>query len=276
MPPAAWCCAGGKGSSHTKPPIGQLATLSHRHLGHPHDIHPGPLPCGGCSPRYNCGEERWGIIYSPCLPLRFGNPPPATQLTPSVHSTHRIIPSRGRTLLTKTMTSTDLHDDLEKPNVHHDEIISSMSAIEQKRLIRRIDARLVITMGFLYCISLLDRTNMGAASVAGYIFYKISIYCRISANVTGRMQKDLNMNAANNGYSITSLVFFITYTIFQIPATAIIRKIGPRVFISTIVLLWGAVMIVRLLFLRIIGSNTTISDANTPSHRPLDSPQHGR
>jgi hypothetical protein len=59
------------------------------------------------------------------------------------------------------------------------------------------------------------------------------------------MQKDLNMNAANNGYSITSLVFFITYTIFQIPATAIIRKIGPRIFISTIVLLWGAVMIVR-------------------------------
>ncbi|KAJ5995538.1 phthalate transporter [Penicillium waksmanii] len=123
-------------------------------------------------------------------------------------------------------TSTDLpqHDDLEKPNVHHDEIITSMSASEQKRLIRRIDIRLVITLGFLYCISLLDRTNMGATSVAG-------------------MQKDLNMNAANNGYSITSLVFFITYTIFQIPATAIIRKIGPRIFISTIVLLWGAVMI---------------------------------
>ncbi|KAJ5379380.1 phthalate transporter [Penicillium cosmopolitanum] len=128
--------------------------------------------------------------------------------------------------VTTNKTSTDLpqHDDLEKPNVRHDEIINSMSASEQKRLIRRIDTRLVITLGCLYCISLLDRTNMGAASVAG-------------------MQKDLNMNAANNGYSITSLVFFITYTIFQIPATAIIRKIGPRIFISTIVLLWGAVMI---------------------------------
>jgi hypothetical protein len=58
------------------------------------------------------------------------------------------------------------------------------------------------------------------------------------------MQPDLNMNASNNGYSITSLVFFITYTIFQIPATVIIRKIGPRIFLSAIVMFWGAVMIV--------------------------------
>ena len=59
------------------------------------------------------------------------------------------------------------------------------------------------------------------------------------------MQADLKMNEENNAYSISSLVFFITYTVFQIPATAIIRKVGPRLFISTIVLLWGAVMIVR-------------------------------
>jgi hypothetical protein len=55
------------------------------------------------------------------------------------------------------------------------------------------------------------------------------------------------MNASNNGYSITSLVFFITYTIFQIPATVIIRKVGPRLFIAGIVLVWGAVMLVSLL-----------------------------
>lgn len=39
---------------------------------------------------------------------------------------------------------------------------------EKKRLTRRIDIRLVIPLGCLYCISLLDRTNLGAASVAGY------------------------------------------------------------------------------------------------------------
>jgi hypothetical protein len=40
---------------------------------------------------------------------------------------------------------------------------------QQKRIVRRIDLRLAVTLGCLYCISLLDRTNLGAASVAGYV-----------------------------------------------------------------------------------------------------------
>lgn len=51
--------------------------------------------------------------------------------------------------------------------------------------------------------------------------------------------------ATNVGYrySIATLVFFITYTIFQPPATVAIRKIGPRNFLPTLCVAWGAVMI---------------------------------
>lgn len=52
------------------------------------------------------------------------------------------------------------------------------------------------------------------------------------------------MNEVNNAYTIVSLVFFISYTIFQAPAVVIIRKVGPRRFLAAIVLVWGAVMIV--------------------------------
>lgn len=38
---------------------------------------------------------------------------------------------------------------------------------EQKRIIQRIDRRLVTTVGFMYCVSLMDRTNLGAAVIAG-------------------------------------------------------------------------------------------------------------
>jgi MFS family permease len=41
------------------------------------------------------------------------------------------------------------------------------------------------------------------------------------------------------------LVFFITYVVFQPLATALIRRIGPRIFLSTIVMSWGACLIVR-------------------------------
>jgi MFS family permease len=44
-------------------------------------------------------------------------------------------------------------------------------------------------------------------------------------------------------YSVVTLVFFTTYIVFQPPSTVIVRKLGPRVHLSVIVVLWGAVMI---------------------------------
>ncbi len=60
------------------------------------------------------------------------------------------------------------------------------------------------------------------------------------------MQKELGMNDVNNAYTIVSLVFFFPYAIFQPPATVLIRSIGPRVFLASIILGWGAVMIVSI------------------------------
>ncbi|KAJ9603665.1 hypothetical protein H2200_011851 [Cladophialophora chaetospira] len=105
-----------------------------------------------------------------------------------------------------------------------DGLVAGFTPAEQKRIVRRIDLRLAVTLGCLYCISLLDRTNLGAASVAG-------------------MQTSLHMNAKNNAYTIVSVVFFISYTIFQAPAVVFIRMLGPRNFLAGIVLAWGAVMI---------------------------------
>ena len=61
------------------------------------------------------------------------------------------------------------------------------------------------------------------------------------------MQVGMKMNAKNNAYTIVSLVFFITYTIFQAPAVVVIRKVGPRRFLAAIVIMWGAVMLVSYL-----------------------------
>lgn len=45
--------------------------------------------------------------------------------------------------------------------------IDVFTAAEQKKIIRRIDFRLVTTLGVLYCASLMDRTNLGSAAIAG-------------------------------------------------------------------------------------------------------------
>ncbi|KAL2859833.1 major facilitator superfamily domain-containing protein [Aspergillus lucknowensis] len=94
---------------------------------------------------------------------------------------------------------------------------------QQRKIIHRVDRRLVSICGVAYCISLMDRTNVSMAAVAG-------------------MSKELSLQVGFR-YSIVILVFFITYVVCQPVATAIIRKIGPRIFITSIVLTWGACLI---------------------------------
>jgi hypothetical protein len=45
--------------------------------------------------------------------------------------------------------------------------IEAFTEKERKAIIRRVDLRLVVTLGVMYCISLIDRTNLGSASIAG-------------------------------------------------------------------------------------------------------------
>lgn len=48
-----------------------------------------------------------------------------------------------------------------------DALDEEFSPAEQRRIKRRIDRRLVVTCGVMYCISLIDRTNLSAAAIAG-------------------------------------------------------------------------------------------------------------
>jgi hypothetical protein len=38
---------------------------------------------------------------------------------------------------------------------------------EQRKIVHRVDRRLIVICGFAYCISLMDRTNVSAAAIAG-------------------------------------------------------------------------------------------------------------
>ena len=60
-----------------------------------------------------------------------------------------------------------------------DAIINEFSPAEQKKIIRRIDFRLVSILGILYCASLMDRTNLSAASIAGYV--RSAYLCKVRA-----------------------------------------------------------------------------------------------
>lgn len=52
----------------------------------------------------------------------------------------------------------------ELTNIDHDE---EYTYEEQRKIVHRIDRRLVVIAGLGYCISLMDRSNVSTASIAG-------------------------------------------------------------------------------------------------------------
>lgn len=136
---------------------------------------------------------------------------------------------------TNTYMEKDAHSTAKPGAVHADEVESptsqdsldfehdhEFSVAEQRKIKHKIDRRLITMCGAMYCVSLMDRTNLGAAVLAG-------------------MVGDLNLIGFR--YSTIALVFFVTYVLCQPPATILCRKIGPRWFLSTITLCWGIVEI---------------------------------
>ncbi|RYO89425.1 hypothetical protein DL766_003258 [Monosporascus sp. MC13-8B] len=136
------------------------------------------------------------------------------------------------------MTAMDSDAEKALPEVEHssrgslDVVVEEFSEAEQKKILRRIDVRLITASGVLYCASLIDRTNMSAANIAG-------------------MARDLRLQG--NNYNVASLVFFVSYVVFQPPSTIICRKLGPRFHIAGITLLWG-VAIVGMAFVQDFGA----------------------
>ncbi|KAI5460756.1 putative phthalate transporter [Mariannaea sp. PMI_226] len=126
----------------------------------------------------------------------------------------------------ETQTVEYAHVDITNENLEakttEAESLHSFSPSQQRKIIHRIDRRLVVTVGLMYCVSLMDRTNMSSANIAGMAF---------------------ELKLQGSQYNIANLVFFIPYIIFQPPSTVLIRKIGPRLHLTAITLFWGAVII---------------------------------
>ncbi|KAE8345038.1 hypothetical protein BDV24DRAFT_171001 [Aspergillus arachidicola] len=96
------------------------------------------------------------------------------------------------------------------------------SPADQRRIIHRIDRRLIPMTGLAYCVSMIDRTNISMAAVAG-------------------MTDELHLFGQR--YSIIILIFFVPYVLLQPPMTVVTRKVGPRIFLGTIILSWGGILV---------------------------------
>jgi MFS family permease len=92
------------------------------------------------------------------------------------------------------------------------------SAIEQ-RTVKRVYWRLVPLLFVLMFFNYVDRVNVGFAAL--------------------RMNQDLGFSASVYGFGAT--IFFAGYVLLQIPSNLMVHRLGARVWLSVILLIWGAI-----------------------------------
>ncbi|KAF2175133.1 MFS general substrate transporter [Zopfia rhizophila CBS 207.26] len=88
----------------------------------------------------------------------------------------------------------------------------------ERKLRTKIDLYIVPTVALLYLFCFIDRANIGNARLAGF-------------------EKDLNL--VGNDYNMVLSIFYISYTIFEIPATITCKWMGPGWFLPLTTLFFG-------------------------------------
>ncbi|KAG8931893.1 hypothetical protein FRC02_001978 [Tulasnella sp. 418] len=92
---------------------------------------------------------------------------------------------------------------------------------EDARILRKIDWQLLPFVSLLYLLSFMDRSNIGNAKIAGLV-------------------PDLKLKGLE--YNICAAIFFITYSLAEVPSNVALKLVKPSIWIPSIMVAWGIVM----------------------------------
>ncbi|TFY80018.1 hypothetical protein EWM64_g3996 [Hericium alpestre] len=139
-----------------------------------------------------------------------------SKITPSpAPSTHLTDEEKGASV---QVTQEEKHETpLYNPHV-------DISGVDERKLMRKLDMRLVPWLSLLYLLSFLDRTSIGNAKLYG-------------------LETDLHIT--DNQYLIGLTIFFFPYAIFEVPSNVFLKRLRPSLWLSGLMLLWGIMMTVQ-------------------------------
>ncbi|KAL4813153.1 major facilitator superfamily domain-containing protein [Aspergillus spinulosporus] len=102
----------------------------------------------------------------------------------------------------------------------------SMEEIQaEKRLVRRIDRRLLLPIAIIYLFCYLDRSNVGNA--------------KIMNSTTGDTLMEVN-DISNHQYTIAMMVFLVAYSVFEAPSNLALKSFRPHRWLGLLVIAFGA------------------------------------
>jgi len=99
----------------------------------------------------------------------------------------------------------------------------------EKRLVRRIDIRLVPASMFIYTLCFIDRANIGNAKI-------------LNSDTGDSLAQKLRIS--NRQYLAALIAFIIAYSAFEPPSNYMLKKFRPSRWIAVLMLGWGAMTMV--------------------------------
>jgi sugar phosphate permease len=99
--------------------------------------------------------------------------------------------------------------------------MASFAHLDEKKILRKMDLRLIPMLALLYLLSFLDRGNIGNAKIQG-------------------LDTDLKLTGSKYNWCLT--IFFFSYAAFEVPSNLLLKKLRPSIWLPTIMVAWGLVM----------------------------------
>ncbi|MFM0043481.1 MFS transporter [Paraburkholderia sediminicola] len=97
--------------------------------------------------------------------------------------------------------------------------ISAVAVSAEKSAYAKVNLRILIPLGLCFMLAFIDRINVGFAYL--------------------HMKADVGLDEAAFGIGVG--LFFISYTLFEVPSNLLLTRIGAKKTISRIMILWGLV-----------------------------------
>ncbi|RFU35787.1 hypothetical protein B7463_g580, partial [Scytalidium lignicola] len=94
------------------------------------------------------------------------------------------------------------------------------SHIDSKKVLRKMDRRILPIVTLLYLMNYIDRGNIGNAKIEGLI-------------------PDLHITSQQ--FNLTLTVFFFSYAVFEIPSNILLKKLKPAIWLPSIMVAWGVI-----------------------------------
>ncbi|KAK3948900.1 major facilitator superfamily domain-containing protein [Pseudoneurospora amorphoporcata] len=89
-----------------------------------------------------------------------------------------------------------------------------------RRILWKMDTRVLPVLALLFLCSFLDRTNVGNAKIIG-------------------LEQDLNIS--NTQYNQGLAVFYATYIASELPSNLVLKKITPKIWLPFLAIIWGLI-----------------------------------